>query len=84
MGFKVIESPLWADAPIDSYELKRHLHISQTNSGFDPELENICRAVSNWVAGEHGWLERSIVCETLEITVDAFPVGSVRLRRPPA
>lgn len=48
-------------------------------------VQRLVESVTDWVAGPHGWLGRSLVPWTLELGLPHFPspVESIRLPRPP-
>lgn len=62
-------------------EAKAHLRIFHTDE--DTYIGGLIAAAQDWMAGEKNWLGRSVIEQEWELTLKAFPVGEVRLPKPP-
>jgi uncharacterized phiE125 gp8 family phage protein len=65
-------------------EVKEQLRLD--GSAQDSLIGRLIAVVVDWVAGPSGWLGRSLLDQTLELTLDYFPhdrCDGITLRRPP-
>lgn len=62
-------------------EMKESLRISYTKE--DALIERCILAAYDWLAGENGWLNRSVITTGWTLTLPAF-VSSIELPKPPA
>ena len=74
-GLIVITGP--AKDPVELDELKDHLRIGTTVMDEDANLYGLIRAANDWV---EEFLNRSLVEQELELSLDTFPSGSDPIR----
>jgi uncharacterized phiE125 gp8 family phage protein len=65
MALKIVTPP--AEMPVTLQEAKDHLRVEVTTS--DALIARQIRAVADWLAGRNGWLGRSIIRQTLALTL---------------
>lgn len=65
MALKIITPP--TELPVSLPEAKEHLRVEGTAS--DALIGRQIRAVTDWLAGRNGWLGRSLIRQTLTLTV---------------
>jgi uncharacterized phiE125 gp8 family phage protein len=75
MGLKLITSP--GAEPLTLAEVKAHLRI--THSSDDAMLAIYLAAARQWIDGPDGWLNRAIMLQTWELSLDTFPSAEIRL-----
>jgi len=75
MVVAVIEPPI---APVVTWEeAKAHLRIDSDEEQL--EVEAMVATVTRWLDGPNGRLGISLMRQTLELRLDAFPAGSIQL-----
>lgn len=79
MNVRVIQPPA---ALVAMDVVKRHLVVDHADD--DVLIEAYLAAVCAHIDGPDGWLDRAIGLQTLELTLDDFCGGAVRLPLPPA
>ena len=62
-------------------EAKAHLHVDFDDD--DSLIQIYLKASIDNLDGPGGWLGRALVSQTLELRLDAFPAGAIRLPCPP-
>lgn len=67
MALSIITPPERENPVVLLAEAKEHLRVETSES--DGLIERQIRAVSDWLAGQHGWLGRSLVQQTLALTL---------------
>jgi len=67
--------------PLTVAEAKAHLRIEQDAE--DPKLEEAIEVAVDEIASPNGWLGRSIMPQTLRLTLDAYPPRVLYLPGPP-
>lgn len=70
MALKILVPP--SELPVSVLDAREHLRID--GNADDSQLEREIRAVADWLAGSTGWLGRSLLTRTLELTV---PLGVI-------
>lgn len=67
MALRIVTPPARDALVVTVDEAKEHLRV-ETNAS-DALIERLIRTVTDWLAGRHGWLGRSLVRQTLALTV---------------
>lgn len=67
MALKIITPPATDALPVTLEEAKDHLRVEGDAS--NALITRQIRAVTDWLAGRNGWLGRSLICQTLALTV---------------
>lgn len=85
MALAIVTPPPATVLPVTLEEVKDHLRIEDAAS--DALLKRQVAAVADWLAGPHGWLGRSLIRQTLALTVP-MPgadggMSGITLPRPP-
>lgn len=75
MGLKQITLP--AAEPLSLTEVKQHLRISHNDD--DGILAIYLAAARQWIDGPDGWLNRAIMQQSWELSLDTFPTSEIRL-----
>jgi uncharacterized phiE125 gp8 family phage protein len=91
MSLRIVEQSL--ENVVDIRDVKRHLRIDEL--GEDMVIQNEVRAVASWLCGRDGWLGRTLLTTTYELTVEprywpgftgprwSLDCGRIVLPRPP-
>lgn len=67
MGLRIITPPARDALVVSIAEAKEHLRVDVDAS--DALIGRLIRTVTDWLAGRHGWLGRSLIRQTLALTV---------------
>jgi uncharacterized phiE125 gp8 family phage protein len=62
-------------------EAKAHLRIFHDDD--DAYVGGLIAAAQDWLAGEKSWLGRSVIEQKWELTLSSFPIGALKLPKPP-
>jgi uncharacterized phiE125 gp8 family phage protein len=71
------------DLAVTVAEAKTHLRVDDDVTDDDALIETYVRAAIDSLDGPGGWLGRALMPQTLELRLDTFPAGGVRLPCPP-
>src|SRR5262245_61305309 len=75
MGLTLITPP--ADEPVSLAEIKKHMGVDHTDD--DAYIGMLLAAARMTIDGRDGWLGRTLVTQTWDYVLDAFPTGEIYL-----